>query len=247
MTEYKDYYVAFFDILGFKNLISKSSCDDILKIFDKAQSVYYWSEHSLNVGESSNEDNKSNPIIDPSQINIKIMSDSICIFVDSQIKNALPGLILTCTAYQSNMLDLPTPVLLRGGIARGNLYCNGDIIFGSGLTDAYLLESKNAKYPRVILTKNLFDKSSYNDENVKEMAEKMLMKDFDAFYSLNYIMMFCYLGANQRKKEIERTYTHIQDVLATTTDESIREKYLYLDRNFQFHYNNFNKIEGTVE
>ena len=34
MAEYKKYYVAFLDILGFKNLIIKNDCEYIRNIFD---------------------------------------------------------------------------------------------------------------------------------------------------------------------------------------------------------------------
>lgn len=41
-------------------------------------------------------------------------------------------------------------VLLRGGITIGDLYHDGSIVYGSAMNEAYLLESKKAKYPRII-------------------------------------------------------------------------------------------------
>lgn len=236
MAEYKDCYVAFFDVLGFKNLLTKVSCDEILALFEKAKQVGYWTHRTESDGLTSTNKENATPIVDPNEINIKIMSDSICIFIEAQVPNALLGLISTCTSYQANMLALPKPVLLRGGISRGDLYYDGNIIFGGGLTAAYLLESKNAKFPRVILTKRLFDDCNYDDEKLKDFARSMLIDDFDAFYSLNYFMEFCWLSATSRQEEIENVHKHIQSVLAETTDESVRAKYLYLNDKFQYYY-----------
>ena len=242
MAEYKDCYVAFFDVLGFKDLLTHASCDDVVTLFEKAKQFHYWTHKEDSPTNPNNEN--AIPIIAPDKINIKIVSDSICIFVESQVPNSLPGLIATCASYQAKMLELRNPVLLRGGISRGNLYYDGDIIFGPGLTEAYLLESKNAKYPRVILTEQLFNECDCDDDGIKGFARGLLLKDFDSFYVLNYFMIFCWMGAASRQKEIDNAYRHIQNVLAKTTDESIRSKYLYLNEKIQYYYNEMKAKAG---
>ncbi len=53
-------------------------------------------------------------------------------------------------------------ILIRGGITIGNLVHNEDgIVFGQGLIDAYMLESKAAKFPRIILSNKLIGQLNY--------------------------------------------------------------------------------------
>lgn len=85
-------------------------------------------------------------------IKMKIMSDSICLFIKKDFPNALPYLMSYCVAFQCDLL-LATGLLLRGGITSGDMYVQDDIIFGPALTEAYLLEEKNAKVPRIIIRK----------------------------------------------------------------------------------------------
>lgn len=46
-------------------------------------------------------------------------------------------------------------ILLRGGIAAGRIYVGPMGIFGPALIEAYLLESKHAQYPRIVLHPDL--------------------------------------------------------------------------------------------
>ncbi len=62
------------------------------------------------------------------------------------LNNAL--FVLTSTLIESGFL-------LRGGVARGNLFHEGSLVFGPGFIDAYELEGKTASTPRVMLSKEL--------------------------------------------------------------------------------------------
>jgi len=48
-------------------------------------------------------------------------------------------------------------IFFRGGIAKGNLFYDEKMyfVFGSGLVKAYFLESNVAKYPRIVIDKEL--------------------------------------------------------------------------------------------
>lgn len=75
--------------------------------------------------------------------------------------------------FQVSLAELADPVILRGGIVRGNLYAKGDITFGSGLTAAYLLEEKSAKFPRIIMTGELVEKAlGETDPKCKRIIER---------------------------------------------------------------------------
>lgn len=108
-----------------------------------------------------------------------------------------------------------------------------DIIFGPGLTQAYLLEENNAKYPRIILTKEILkfmdESNEKNDIDYASILKSIVFRDDDAFYATNCIRIL--LDSNQAIREnVENT---IKQTLDTTTDSSIREKYLYLEKKIQ--------------
>ena len=46
-------------------------------------------------------------------------------------------------------------LVLRGSVVKGQLYEEGGILFGPALVEAHSLESKKAKYPRVILSEGI--------------------------------------------------------------------------------------------
>jgi len=98
--------------------------------------------------------------------------------------------------------------LCRGGVSIGEIYLekNRNILFGPALEQAYLLETKMAKYPRIIIEEKWAEKYlEMENNNYKKMKaskvsidpfifEKMLeanghiiLKDSDNKYYLNYL------------------------------------------------------------
>lgn len=51
-------------------------------------------------------------------------------------------------------------ILLRGGITKGLLFHEEGIIYGEGLIEAYDIESKKAKYPRVVLSQDFVNNTT---------------------------------------------------------------------------------------
>jgi len=218
MREYKICYVAFMDILGFKSLLrdKTKSCEDIAQIFDEIKKQYDIRENG-------------NPMIDKDEIHFKVMSDSVCIFIDSSIENSLLVLVMLCVHFQIRLLRLPTPVLVRGGISQGNVYLDSDIMFGPGMCNAYELESVYAKYPRIIVPLKLVDDYDMNDMEKKSILSSFLFRDFDEFYTTNCYEL--YTGWGYKQEDGERLIDHIYNVLCNPSSPEVREKYLY----FQSH------------
>lgn len=157
---------------------------------------------------------------------MKVMSDSICLYIDTKVPDALLCILMSCMQMQFDLLKYDTPIFLRGAIIRGDIYANQDVTFGPGLTNAYLMEEKNAKYPRIILTKEVLSNTYRNDLEKEHILYTTIFKDFDAFYAVNYFGLL-----STADEEIYQNIEHTIDcVLDTTTDSSIREKYLYFER-----------------
>lgn len=215
--KYENCYIAFLDLLGFKELVRTQTCEQILKIFDEIETRYTI---------TCDKDQKT--LADPNEIHFKIMSDSIIFYVPSHTANSLPALISICAHFQFRLWRLEQPILVRGAIVKGDLYANDDIMFGTGLTNAYLLEKKNAKVPRIVITKETIDTYKSDEES---FMQHFLLRDFDGFYYVDSFVML-YTWGNKDESYL-RFCKHIQNILDSTTDESIRNKYLYLESKIQ--------------
>ena len=221
MREFKDCYIAYLDILGFKALLRKPDdniCEFIATLFDRIQEEYCITINST--GEY---------LVDPSLVKYKIMSDSICFYVETTVPNALAGLIAICDFFQVRLSRQNDPVLVRGAIVQGKLYAEEDIVFGQGFVNAYLMEEKTAKYPRIILTKALIKQCSELDEYGRDYIQQFTFDDDDAFITLDYLYLF--YGLSHEKEDWKRFAAFVFDNVEKETDASIKEKYLYLKRN----------------
>lgn len=218
--EYTECYIAFLDLLGFKALIEdkETTCDDIAKVFDEIDK-----ECPVYINE------EDRPLMDFSLLKKKIMSDTICLYIDSSVTNSLAGLIATCDYLQVRLSRFETPILLRGAIIKGKIYAEKDTTFGPGVSKAYLLEEKTAKYPRIVLTKNLIDEWETHDFYGKDYVDTYTFRDFDAFYTVDYLYLF--YGLDHSKKTWKNFARYVYDKLDKETNFSIREKYLYIEQN----------------
>lgn len=144
--DYENRYVAFIDILGFSDLVRRSSED--LDLLSRIASVL------ANVGAYRNsiyEDENHH------LVGVEVSTFSDCIVVSAKCSDVGLGVVvgMVITIYHSL---LHQGVFTRGAISKGGLIHNRDIVFGPGLISAYGLESTTALYPRVI-----FDSSVLKD------------------------------------------------------------------------------------
>lgn len=225
--QYIDRYIAFLDLLGFKNALKNKTCSDIIQIFSKIKNPLdgvYMSTGTEWI-----------PIIDQNavrKVNMKIMSDSICFYIDAVEKNALATLVSVCLLFQTSMAELEEPIILRGGIVRGKLYAKGDITFGPGLSAAYILEEKSAKYPRIIMTGDLIEQAwAETEEKCRKIIQDYICRDVDGFYILNYLGMIPH--GEKGIAQAQAFYAWVIKTLNREIDAFIREKYLYLEKNMK--------------
>jgi hypothetical protein len=227
MSEYKDCYVAFLDILGFKNLLQNENCDAIKQIFD---TIIDFEPHQLVKNRGAHND-----------VCYYIMSDSIVAYINSQNEDAFITLTEVCLQIQVKLLLCNPPVLLRGAIVKGPLFCEGKVIFGEGLSKAFILESTLAKYPRIIFTGETRNVALQNTGNlyVFDYNQMFYKKDDDMLYYINYLNTFDYIPSLKAKsvsevikfnnKYFEKLSNFIELILETETNPSIREKYTWLN------------------
>lgn len=158
-TVYEKRIVAFVDILGFKTIIEDSINDISLrqKVLEVTKII-----HSKRTGNIED-------------IQVTTFSDSAVISYPLNMRNALFYTIIDIIHLQ---LELGHKgIMLRGGIAIGDLYHNEDIVFGPAMNEAYYLESKVAKFPRIVIRKEDLNKGFVNTEGLSKHEIKTNWND----------------------------------------------------------------------
>ena len=179
---YIDSYVAFVDILGFKNFVNNNGSAIISNLFNYIEDLKNKALECFN-----NLKYKGNEKLKPaSNITINIFSDSVIFSCPKNENNSLPTLLYVINRFLFNLL-LDYNFLCRGAIAEGEFFAEKNIIFGPALVEAYIMERNLSVYPRVIFTRNTIE--SYMKtcaEEMKNVLENTLIgydAEDDLFYA----------------------------------------------------------------
>lgn len=131
-------------------------------------------------------------------------------------------------------------ILVRGGIARGQLIHDRTMVVGPAMVRAYQLESKEAKYPRIIIEKDLKEQIEADIEDyvinqlgLPEIPEqdKLFKTDAeDGWCYLDYVNppsdYFGFLDPEDHLKALEKM---VQKGLQSDKEE-VRNKYPWLQK-----------------
>lgn len=230
--EYSDYYFAFIDILGFKEIVKTKTCAEIIEIFEEAKKEYIVSERK---------EEMDTPVIPSEEIHYYVMSDSICIFIRENMKSALSILSFICMYFQVRMLCLSTPVLVRGSIVKGKIYADSNVLFGPAMVEAYVRSEKLAHVPRIILTENLYEELSGTDGIILSGIAHL---ESDGFYALSYIDYFCrHNSTSQYRQKVQQL---IESAINASLDQTVREKYLYVKSWMDYHQRQKNSNDANA-
>jgi len=196
--ELKKSIVAFVDILGFKELVINAKNEGRSKnLFDSFyNALSTWSNHIKDMNNMASDvsfSQKKDTYI------IRIFTD--CILIGSPIKisknkytiegeNELWEILSILYIFQLEMVS--HGYFVRGAISVDELYMDDVIIYGNGIIDAYEAESKQAKFPRIILTKSaesmfLEINKGFVAKQSENYLNQYLNKDSDGYLFLNYL------------------------------------------------------------
>lgn len=190
---YEDRFVAFIDILGFGALVEQSESDEFLqeKIFTALNSI-----QTDNINDElyarvnteivpleelkavqeiakvfANAAKLANPVL------ITYFSDSLVISAKSNDVIA-SQLVVDIVGKLNIKMWMDHQILIRGGIAKGKLFhVEGGPLFGPAMNRAYFLESKKAKYPRVIIDSLCYQE--YKKVETFNLLESLFNEDDD--------------------------------------------------------------------
>jgi hypothetical protein len=186
--KYEERYVAFIDILGFKELIKRSEkelahdcgADDRLHSVSAIFNALYFNLSSINDTYQIISHDTQSP-----DLRLNTFSD----FVIISSNPTPPGLDALIFAVWSVITEwLSKGYISRGGISKGKIvhryYEDGraPIVFGPAFISAYLLETEIADYPRVVLSKDvrlIYSEIKQNGEGTIRALQKLVRQHDD--------------------------------------------------------------------
>lgn len=192
--EFSEYYVAYFDVLGYKDAFKKSE-DISAKLIELIESSIDLMKDVVSIVNTPL-DNITEEI---PKIEYKIFSDNVLIGY-RETKEPLSELslvsFLRLVATIQRVFFEGYHLIVRGGITKGPLYLTNDFVGGKALIDAVELEN-TAVYPRIVIADcilNELDSFKMQNDLFKCMIEAscldVLVKDTDDKFFLNYIMSY---------------------------------------------------------
>ena len=184
--------VAFIDILGFKEIVKandKSKNNDIIYDLQLAlelafkKSIFITGHWLDGLGKLDNELLKE-------KLKHKQFSDNIYISFDFKDDNSdyeLAVYMVTIIAAYYQRIMLTKGFYVRGGIATGTVYFDDNMIFSNALIKAYEIETKTAKYPRIVIDEGVIKKlNKVSQQNIiRTLFPKLIVKDWTGVAFLN--------------------------------------------------------------
>lgn len=231
--------VGFIDVLGFKELVrnarKEGKSQEHFTDFHQALSTWF-----NRIEEIRRE--MSFPGASKDSDKIRIYTD--CILIGHPINKSVReyNFIEGCDEFRRILLALCHLQLemtnegyfIRGAIAIDELYMDDIIIYGNGAIDAYEAESKQAKYPRIILTKSAEDmlmeiSQGFVEQNRDNFISQYLYRDSDGKLFLSYLESIK-IGDDdyQFVNELEKHQQRVEENLIKYHDNPhILEKYVW--------------------
>ena len=225
--DYEDRIVAFVDILGFKDLVDSSKDDvKVLRNITSALSTLYewiWQWEADGVDSS---------------FAFTQFSDSVVLSALADTQDSFEMLLqlmlgIVDIAYSNG-------IIVRGGISRGKLIHDREMVVGPAMVDAYLLENTIAKYPRIVISEELKNEFEVNlqeyvdsQPNLSEIpAFNKIFKqdDVDGLWYMDYVDPDEEFVIKHSKEDYLDTLKDIARKGLTNTNPNVRLKYEWLER-----------------
>ena len=188
--EYEDRYVAFLDILGFRDLIHRLGASPGEAIEKVIQALEVPSEVRLDgiiLGR----------IDDISVDRHTLTTFSDCVVISTRkSERGLMNLLFHVRAIVFRLLRLG--FLSRGGIAQGPVYHRDGKVFGPAMLEAYILESEEADFPRVILQPEIVQAGRRAGPPIDQLFERMIRAS-DGGFSMVHSLWQVRMAADSEK------------------------------------------------
>lgn len=191
--EFSEYYVAYFDVLGYKDAFKKSEDVSAKLVKSIEDSIDLMKKIVPIVNESLDESNNKK-----AEIEYKIFSDNVLICRkkrDYLLSEFDLVTFLRLVATIQRIFFEGYQLIVRGGVTKGPLYLTNDFVGGKALVDAVELE-ESAVYPRIVVDNCILSDLNPKIQNVflkkfiETPCQDLLVKSTDDKFFLNYIISY---------------------------------------------------------
>ena len=243
---YSERLTFFIDILGFKDIIEKSTTNPKLveSLFEALTSV---TSENLKLNACGNINHEKIPEEEKDKVLVKIYSETLvkefdikatqfsdCLVFSVPVENEIACFtIFEAVAKLMISLHANFNLLLRGGVAMGQIcHIESGPLFGPALVEAYELESKEAIYPMILLSNNVAkgilrtQMHEFMLSLFQEKENKLYISLATAYYYLiNHSTVF---NKEQLKKDFFTSKGIILKQIDVVKNLKVKEKYKWL-------------------
>lgn len=235
---YKNSYVAFIDILGFKNLVNSRADEDK----DKLESYLGVVNKAITNLKGSSKDS----------IGSIIISDSIILSVlqSKEIEENIDRLRHLCVAVGFIQLQLSLKnIWARGAISSGKAYFDSseNQIIGPAYIKAYLLEEELVRYPRVILDSKIINELEFTNstkfiDKINKEPDRLNLEN----WGKSILFSWRYVSSNPIEKDIPLFIDYLSPIVEENGKdfEKIVEN---ISKSIYSNTNNYSKFKWVVE
>lgn len=149
----KEYYIAYFDILGYKQFF-ETSPEKVPELLNLIHNAIQQTNGIIGIANNSPLLHEHGKI----EIKTKVFSDNVLLCMEKLDGDLEPFRMITFLEIVAGIqrgFVLDYGLFVRGGITIGELSFNDDYVFGQGIIDAVGMEAA-ALYPRIIVNEKLF-------------------------------------------------------------------------------------------
>lgn len=232
ISTYRPHFIAFLDILGFKELVKSHGFNEIRDVFSHIGIDEKNISLSMSRAADEEDDLLKNYNCALKLCKIRIMSDSIVVAAPSRYVESLAVVLDVCNNIQENLYECNEPVFLRGAVAEGEVYFSDEVMFGQGLIDAYLAQENISVYPRIIVSEEVLAKGKASVDEFGAYGYGGLSVDSDGYHYINTMgnwLLLANCGISIRDTyKYKKLKRYIEKTLSGYPDNRVREKYLWL-------------------
>ena len=230
--EFEDCFLAYLDILGFKNRVkeAKSNFKEVVSLVEALKTMSEF--------EARYEKNTRTGKV---EIRCSLFSDNIALMIKAN-DDDLPHLFLIVRYLHDRLLE--QNLCLRGAIVRGKMYWperGRNILLGPAIINAYELESKAAIYPRIVINRELYNHIKNAKIPAFPVSENGNLTDFirrdkDGIYFFNVLNPNILRKRGEKLKELnngfkitwnecaESSYTEVINAVKETINKYINNQ-----------------------
>jgi len=245
---YNEKFIAFIDILGFKNLINNTGDEIIERVVGTIEkSLGEYKNRFIRDSSEPKTDMMGYEVLDIDP-RYYVLSDSIILTMEDA-ENNLFRFLLGIIAIQKKFIE--RNIFVRGAVVKGGIFESegsdgiGNMVFGPGGIDAIQMESRDPIYPRIVVSESVLDclKEKYVESREKseigrDLFRLIVLKDNNGISFIDYLsfeIMFPLLTRGDWKFVSEHKINILNQLRASENFDTkerykIRTKYLLLSK-----------------